>query len=51
LGWRLSQSAIAHIERVRHWAGRATLQYDKKATDARPVVRLVPLDASDYASI
>ncbi|HEX3414032.1 MAG TPA: helix-turn-helix transcriptional regulator [Stellaceae bacterium] len=41
----ISQSAVARIESGRHWPSRATLQRYAKATGARPVVRLVPLEA------
>jgi len=41
----ISQSAVARIESGRHWPNRATLQRYAKATAARPVVRLVPLEA------
>jgi ribosome-binding protein aMBF1 (putative translation factor) len=41
----ISQSAVARIESGRHWPSRATLQRYAKAKGARPVVRLVPLEA------
>lgn len=41
----ISESAMVRIESGRHWPSRATLQRCAKATGARPVVRLVPLEA------
>jgi len=41
----ISQSAVARIESGRHWPSRATLLGYAEATGARPVVRLVPLQA------
>jgi transcriptional regulator with XRE-family HTH domain len=42
----ISQSAVARIESGRHWPSRGTLQRYAKATGARPVVRLVPKEAT-----
>jgi len=42
----VSQSAVARIESGRHWPSRVTLERYARATGARPVIRLLPVDAA-----